>query len=262
MPRNEHPPSIRETAFECPHCGAYTTQYWFDLFAKARENNSTPFFPDNEFKKEVLKDPDERYKQHMLNWFENIESGLIFLEKTDDYSKDKIYNLSLSKCYRCEKFSVWVHENLVFPTVKQEVQPNPDLPDDITRDFEEARSIVGLSPRGAAALLRLCVQKICIHLGEDEGNINNAIKNLVSKGLNPLIQQSLDIIRVIGNEAVHPGTIDMNDDRDTANQLFGLINSIADQMISHPKSVSSLYEKLPEEKRKAIEDRNEKAKNK
>ena len=134
------------------------------------------------------------------------------------------------------------------------------MPDEITRDFEEARSILGESSRGAAALLRLCVQKLCIHLGEKGKTIDDDIASLVSKGLNPLVQKSLDIVRVIGNEAVHPGVIDLNDDRDTASQLLYLINSITDQMISHPKHVEAMYEKLPAGKREAIEKRNEKSK--
>lgn len=63
----------------------------------------------------------------------------------------------------------------------------------------------------------------------------------------------------IGNEAVHPGVMDLRDDRDTAFELFGLVNSIADQMITHPKAVETLYEKLPENKREAIEARDRKA---
>jgi hypothetical protein len=56
-----------------------------------------------------------------------------------------------------------------------------------------------------------------------------------------------------------PGvSIDLNDDRDTAIRLFGLINSIADQLISQPKRVSKMYAKLPEGKLKAIESRNAK----
>ena len=103
--------------------------------------------------------------------------------------------------------------------------------------------------------------KSCVYiLGEKGKIINDDIASLVSKGLNPLVQKSLDIVRVIGNEAVHPGVIDINDDRDTASQLLVLINSIANQMISHPKQVEELYGKLPADKRKAIEKRNDKAK--
>ena len=65
-------------------------------------------------------------------------------------------------------------------------------------------------------------------------------------------------MRVIGNEAVHPGVIDLNDDSDIANELLSLINSIAEQMISHPKNIETLYAKLPESKRKAIEKRDKK----
>ena len=166
-----------------------------------------------------------------------------------------VHNLYLSKCYNCEKIAVSVHEGLIFPSHKTGTQPNPDLPDDITRDFEEARSIVDLAPRGAAALLRLCVQKLCKHLGEKGKNIDADIAALVKKGLNPVVQQSLDIVRVVGNESVHPGTIDLNDDRETALRLFDLVNAITEQMISHPKKVQELYSKLPESKREAIEKR-------
>jgi hypothetical protein len=73
--------------------------------------------------------------------------------------------------------------------------------------------------------------------------------------LNPTVQKSLDVVRVIGNEAVHPGELDLRDDRDTALQLLRLIDVIAHQMISQPKAIAALYESLPEGKRKAIEKR-------
>jgi len=190
-----------------------------------------------------------------------MDRGLVFLEKNNgQYFYNNVHNLNLSRCYNCNKVAVWLHDNLIFPNEKLGAHPNPDLPDHITRDYEEARGILSESPRGAAALLRLCVQKLCMHLGEKGKNIDDDIASLVSKGLNPLVQKSLDIVRVIGNEAVHPGIIDLNDDRDTASQLLLLINSIVDQMISHPKKVEELYGKLPENKREAIEKRNDKAK--
>ena len=264
MTKKSNPPSINEQAFDCPHCGAYTTQYWFDVLSNRRKDNAPPNITGSKIR-ELIKQSDklpEDEKNKLLKWCDNMDSGLIFFSEIKttypDFSAD---NIHLSKCYHCKKIAVWVHGNLIFPNEKIGVIPNPDLPDKIIRDFEEARSILGESPRGAAALLRLCVQKLCIHLGEKGKNVDDDIASLVSKGLNPLVQKSLDIVRVIGNEAVHPGVIDLNDDRDTASQLLNLINSIAEQMISHPKHVEAMYEKLPESKRKAIEIRNEKSKN-
>jgi Domain of unknown function (DUF4145) len=51
------------------------------------------------------------------------------------------------------------------------------------------------------------------------------VASLVRKGLSPVVQQALDAVRVIGNEAVHPETLDLKDDRDTATTLFGLVTS-------------------------------------
>lgn len=125
---------------------------------------------------------------------------------------------------------------MVFPLVVLAPAPNPDLPNEIAVDFEEARNVAPRSSRAAAALLRLCVQKLCIHLGEPGDNINSDIANLVGKGLPAKIQQALDIVRVIGNNAVHPGQIDLRDDSETAYQLFNLVNLIADVMITQPLS--------------------------
>jgi hypothetical protein len=111
------------------------------------------------------------------------------------------------------------------------------------------------SPRGASALLRLAVQKLCKKLGENGENINQDIASLVRKGLDPRVQMALDVVRLIGNDAVHPGQIDLRDDRQTAEMLFGLVNLVCEKMISEPKHVDEVYAKLPESKRKAIEER-------
>jgi hypothetical protein len=144
---------------------------------------------------------------------------------------------------------------MVYPDSSLAPLPNDDLPPDIVADFEEARSIVQRSPRGAAALFRLCIQKLCIYLGEPGKNINDDIASLVKKGLNPKVQKSLDIVRVIGNESVHPGTIDLRDKPETAVQLATLINLVADVMITQPKMVDKLYNGLPQTKKEEIKKR-------
>jgi len=122
-------------------------------------------------------------------------------------------------------------------------------------DYEEASTILDLSPRGAAALLRQAIQRLCVHLGEKGDNINADIAALVEKGLDVRVQQALDVVRVIGNNAVHPGQIDLRDDRATAEKLFGLVNLIAENRISQPKHVAEMFGALPEGARKAIERR-------
>jgi hypothetical protein len=162
---------------------------------------------------------------------------------------------SFSRCDHCSEDAIWFSNGLIFPASSQAPPANTDLPDDIKLDYEEASQILNHSPRGAAALLRLCIQKLCKHLGESGKNINNDIAELVKKGLNPTIQKSLDVVRVIGNEAVHPGTIDLNDNPHIAIALFNLVNVIADAMITQPKVIESLYGQLPQEKNEQINNR-------
>lgn len=168
----------------------------------------------------------------------------------------KLWAAQCSVCYH-EVF--FLDDALVWPIESQAPAPNTDMPASIASDFEEARQIYMTSPRGAAALLRLALQKLCGELGET-GDINTAIGNLVAKGrISEVLQQALDSLRVIGNEAVHPGTLDLKDDQETALGLFKLLNFIVEKTISDPKRIADIYGKLPPEKLKGIADRDKKA---
>jgi len=119
------------------------------------------------------------------------------------------------------------------------------MPDDVREAYDEAASVVDRSPRSAAALLRLGVQLLCVHLGQPGENLNDDIAALVRQDLPTTIQQALDVVRVVGNNAVHPGEMDVRDDRQTATALFGLVNHVVDRMISEPKRIAELTSKLP-----------------
>lgn len=166
-----------------------------------------------------------------------------------------VSNVKFCTCSHCSKVSIWLNGEMIYPDSSQAPMPNSDLPSEIKRDYEEARSIINRSPRGAAALLRLCIQKLCAHLGEPGKNINDDIAALVKNGLSPRVQMSLDIVRVIGNEAVHPGEIDLRDSPEIAISLCSLINVIADAMITQPKEIDALYATLPSEKLEQIDKR-------
>jgi Domain of unknown function (DUF4145) len=163
-----------------------------------------------------------------------------------------IDNLMIAYCNRCRTYSLWYNGQMIFPDSVSVDTPNEDLPEEIKADYIEASNIHGKSPRGAAALLRLSIQKLCIHLGENGKDINEDIKSLVKKGLPETMQRAFDIVRITGNEAVHPGTLDLKDSQETVGKLFKLLNMIAEKMISEPKEVSALYDQMPSEKIDAV----------
>lgn len=138
---------------------------------------------------------------------------------------------------------------MIYPLIGGVEMANEDLSDTVKAIYNEARTIVNLSPRGAAALLRLALQTLCVDLGEKGKNINEDIASLVKKGLPLQLQQALDALRVIGNHAVHPGTIELNENPDTALALFGLINVIADYLITQPNKIAMIYGGIPEKDR-------------
>ena len=161
----------------------------------------------------------------------------------------------ISRCEHCGFPTIWFEEQIIFPLASTAEPPNADLPTEIKADYEEARTISNLSPRGAAALLRLAIQKLCKHLGQPGNNINDDIKALVAAGLPSRVQEALDSVRVIGNEAVHPGALDLRDDRETTNKLFKLVNFIAHKMITEPKEIDAIYGALPPDKIEGIKKR-------
>jgi hypothetical protein len=75
---------------------------------------------------------------------------------------------------------------------------------------------------------------------------------LVKKGLAVEVQEALDTLRVIGNNAVHPGELDLKDDRATAEGLMHLLNYVVDAMITQPKRRKALFGMVPSGAKEAI----------
>jgi len=164
-------------------------------------------------------------------------------------------------CHNCKEQSVWRvikgtgRGELVYPLTVNAPATHPDLPLICVPEFEEARLICGVSSRGAAALLRLCLQKLLGCIGGKGDHIDTDIKTLVSNGLDPHIQQALDVIRVTGNNAVHPLDMAPEDVVENVPVLFEMINLIVDERISRQKNINERFARLPEKARLAIEKR-------
>lgn len=259
-------PAVGKAAFNCPLCGAYGGHLWSAVWlgppsvitaaqvaARAAKRSvaslsvtSTPSPPPR---------PAKPVDPNMLPFEEYKQAPGQFLVVSGRASSGTV-----SQCPVCLRRLVWINNRIVWPQVGGVEPANPDMPHDVLIDYQEAASIVHQSPRGAAALLRLGIQKLCKVLGEAGDNINTDIGALVAKGLDEHVKEALDAVRVIGNESVHPGEMDLRDDRETAVALFGLVNLIVEEMISRKKRIRAVYAKLPSDKLKGIEVRDAKAK--
>jgi len=201
-----------------------------------------------------------------------------------DYINTIINNklLHYSTCRNCSRKILWLEEILDLkneigtgigkiiypPDVIGLPPPNDDLDTEIQDLYKEAASIVIYSPRGACALLRVCLEKFLEQLDKIldyklDGDINNKIAILVTNGLSPTIQKAMDSVRFFGNESVHSGvlTFDGKDTEDNARKMFGLLNDITYELITRPQEIADIYEeKIPETKKEAIEKRKPKKK--
>ena len=165
--------------------------------------------------------------------------------------------IQVATCHNCCKHIVWIDNIYAYPDIVAE-EANSDMPEGVKQLYNEAGLIYNKSPRAACALLRLAIDRLCNELGETDRDINKNIGELVKKGLPASVQQALDVVRVVGNKAVHPGQIAFDvDDVGTATMLMRLLNIIVSRMISEPKEIAGLYDQLPESVKQSITKRDE-----
>lgn len=233
------PPRYGEEGFNCPVCSAFAQQDWQEALYNRPEDE---YFLSNE-----LRQPNVAPIAFSNSIGEN------------GYSTNNLY--ATSKCYKCDGVAFWLNGNLVYPPAFTAPLPNPDMPEDVKEIYIEARSINSLSPIASAALLRLALEKLLPQIGAKKAGIDKMIGDLVGRGLPKEVEKALDSLRVIGNEAVHPGTIDLKDNIKIATALFKLLNVVVDRMITQQREIDEIYSLIPESKLKGIEERNNKALN-
>lgn len=199
-----------------------------------------------------------------LDWFNCPHCWAFSYHTRHDMSywtwKNNWLNLKLSFCVKCMEYCIWDTEKktMIWPNISTAPLPNEDMPDDVKDLYEEARQVSALSPRAAAALLRVSLEKLTAHLWETEWKLNTRIGNLNKKWLPEKVIQSLDILRINANEwGSHAWEIDLtwSDNQKIVNWLFFLVNFIVEKTISEPKKIDEMYWSLPEDKIKWIENR-------
>jgi hypothetical protein len=250
MAGKEVAPQLGLNSFSCPHCGALAHQHWFHVVPEDLTRNSTPGVVErvtvDEFIANLADEADENKKWQAF--YERFKKNEVTYEARTHSSNSvwRMMNMFMSRCHSCEGFAVWIKDKITWPAHSVEIEPHPDIPGDIKDDFIEAAQILDKSPRGSAALSRLIVQKLMSHLGGEGKDINANIASLVKKGLEPEIQMALDIVRVTGNNAVHPGELALKEDVGTARALLQLINLVVERRIATQKRIEEMFGNLPQ----------------
>ena len=188
-----------------------------------------------------------------FSWHRHDEDNQFVAQR--GFYNEYLNELFIARCVNCGKKIIWINDDYIYPDIVAE-EPNADMPESVKQLYNEAGTIYNKSPRAACALLRLAIDRLCNELGETDRDINKNIGILVKKGLPQAVQQALDVVRVVGNKAVHPGVISFDvDDKGTATMLMHLLNIITERMITEPKEIESLYEGLPETVKESITKR-------
>ena len=235
-------PAIDQLAFNCPHCDALARQFWFSVHADPLKSDEKPVVATAETVKTLtFGDIEEAERERKLIWAEQMASGRPFLEVHREFRNRDVQNVSISYCLNCSQMSLWVYDQLVWPT-----RPSTELhviPSE-RRECEKANQLFEASPRGAAALLRLTIEKLCNELGVSGESLKDDIPLFLRQDIDTRAQKVLDAARMIESNAVRPGSLE--DDRVTAASLSGLVNLICEKMIMEPTHLQAVYTKLRE----------------
>jgi hypothetical protein len=100
---------------------------------------------------------------------------------------------------------LWVYDQLVWPRRAGDPEPKLHAPPNVRREYEEAGQTLEASPRGAAALLRLAIEKLCKELGVSREGLNKDIAFFVREDVDARVQKVLEAARIIESNAVRPG---------------------------------------------------------
>ena len=210
-------PYFKGKAFNCPHCGAYSSMQW-DAFL------------GNDILGEIVIKQVEGYSFSNSTCLHCRKSAIW-------YSKDEIHKI-------------------FFPR-EVAIPPEENMPENVKEIYEEASLVLGDSPRAACALLRLALQELMKYLKENvqiynelkNRNINEDIKEIINIGnfyqdQKELLEKAMNFVRLIGNKASHPSELDINDNPEIANTLFEMINFSVGEIITKPKEREERLNKL------------------
>ena len=224
---NNDRPEIRKKSFKCPFCNIHARHdwgCWIKDFAQLRL--------------------DKQIYRSALEYNKTYQERLEYIaEKTKDYLHRYIdKSFTYAKCNNCNKRSIWRvdDDQMIYPAILTASPASKDMPEDVKEFYEEARQIQQFSIKSASALLRIALEKLTIHLGEEKGNLYIRIRNLKDKGVEQEVINTLNIVKIMDNDIEnYIGKINLTgqDNKEIVEKLFWLINYIVKKTITEPKQI-------------------------
>lgn len=132
----------------------------------------------------------------------------------------------LWRCPNCRKLVLEVAGKISYPTGSG-ISAVDCMPQEAKEVFEEAQSIINLSPRAACAMLRICVERMVNASGAEGGNLDRKINSL---GLPATMASVAHACRLVGNDAVHNNAIDFSMGSDEALAVSGALSRFANRL--------------------------------
>ena len=223
-------PTHGAPSFDCPHCGAHAQQTWPQAVLCADEGGVT------------------------TDWSSIDRSECYTCKKETVWHAQRRYSGSSGAGYSHS----WMEWGILWPRERAGVPAHERLPEDLRPLYDEAREVADLSPRAAAALLRLLTETLLRQVAEaPKAKPFDLIGQLVREGkLDEQARMLAAYLRITGNNAVHPGQIDEDEDaQKRVSVMFPFVNSLVQRLIADPAEINELYEQLPEEARAAADRR-------
>lgn len=145
-------------------------------------------------------------------------------------------------CSHCRQLSLWSQEELIRPLPNPPGPPPLDEAPRAVRDLHlEARAICQASPRGAAALLRLALDKLLVELGYSSGGLADRLKEARDGGtLSPQIYDAALAVKLLGDNGVHPGEIDLHELPTSAASMMEFLNLVVEETIIRERRIAAV----------------------
>ena len=214
-------PELLKPNFKCLHCKITTQHEWRDLESKSIARNKM--------------------------------GGVTHYTGFSDLEVFKI-----SICYNCRGIAMWRNDKVISPNTSHQPPAHTEMPEPIKSIYEEAASISSLSPRASCALMRHALEELVKFMEYKGDDLFQDIGQMYKDSLiDDNIKDSLDIVRLTGNDALHGNKIDMND-QTNVDYMFVLINEIVESLIASPKRRNDMLEKFGESRLDSIKKRDSK----